>query len=116
MRELKVEWTGSYPHLYFGEWIIKYGDLELDIPKEYKHSHMNTYGEYSSWYFDESMCEQDEYYTDGLNFDEWINENRNWITDMFKNKDIEVTNELLSDLFYKIQECDWRDGSCGGCI
>lgn len=116
MKKLKVEWTGKYPCLCSGKWIIKYGDLELDIPKEYKHSHMNTYGEYSSWYFDENMFEQFESHIEGLNVDEWINENRNWITDMFKNKDIEVTNELLSDLFYKIQECDWRYGSCGGCI
>ena len=43
-------------------------------------------------------------------------ENLEWITSMFQEHEIEITDELLSELFDKIQEQDWRYGSCGGCI
>ena len=77
---------------------------------------MNTYGQYSRWYFDEEYCEYDEYYYDGLEKDEWIVENYEWVVPMFNEFDIPVTPSLLSNLYHQINEEDWRSGSCGGCI
>lgn len=114
MSKLKVEWTGSYPCLCSGEWIIKYNGNKLKVPKEYRNSYMNTFGEYN--YLVDVIEERFEPYEDGLECHEWIYENREWITKMFEDKNIEVTEELLIDLFNEIQSEDWRSGSCGGCI
>lgn len=116
MSKLKVEWTGSHPCLCYGEWKIEYDGIDLRFPSEIKRSHMNTFGEYEEWHFDENMIEQFESYEDGLKCHEWIYENREWITKMFEENNIKVTEELLIDLFNKIQSEDWRHGSCGGCI
>lgn len=113
---LYVEWTGCYPCLCSGEWIIKYKGQKLNIPEDIKHDHMNTYGQYSRWYFDEEYCEYDEYYYDGLEKNEWIVENYEWVVPMFNEFDIPVTPSLLSNLYHQINEEDWRSGSCGGCI
>lgn len=32
--KLQVEWTGCYPCLCHGEWIIKYNDIELYVPEK----------------------------------------------------------------------------------
>lgn len=116
MSKLEVKWTGSYPSLCCGKWIIKYNGEELKVPEEVVNEEMNTYGEYNSWYFDDNMCEQDNYYIDGLDCGEWTDSNMDWIVKMFEEKDIDVTAGLLDKLFEKIQEEDFRSGSCGGCI
>ena len=77
---------------------------------------MDTYGEFGTWHFGEDCCEEWECYTDGLEEDYWIRNNLDWIKPMFDEHDIEITDELLSELFKKIQEEDWRYNSCGGCI
>ncbi|MGL4801882.1 MAG: hypothetical protein ACRC18_06425 [Cetobacterium sp.] len=114
MDKLEVKWTGSYPCLCSGEWIIKYNGMELDVPKEHRNSHMNTYGEYDSLqdYITEEFIQD----SDGLEYDEWINENKHWVVKMFEEKQIEVTDELLLDLYEFIRNNDFRSGSCGGCI
>ena len=114
--KLSVEWTGCYPYLCHGEWIIKYEEIELTIPEDKKDIPMDTYGEFGTWHFGEDCCEEWEYYTDGLEEDYWIRNNLDWIKPMFDEHDIEITDELLSELFNKIQEEDWRYNSCGGCI
>ena len=114
--KLSVEWTGCYPCLCSGECIIKYEEIELTVPEECKYKPMDTYGEFSRWYFDENYMEEWEYYEDGWNKDIWINRKIYWIKPMFEEHDIEITDELLSELYDKIQEEDWRHGSCGGCI
>ena len=47
----KVEWTGSYPCLCFGEWVVKYKEQELELPEEIASESMDTYGTYNKWYF-----------------------------------------------------------------
>lgn len=44
MNNLEVKWTGSYPGLCCGKWIIKYNGIKLEVPEERKNNHMNTYG------------------------------------------------------------------------
>ena len=71
---------------------------------------MNTYGTYQSWYFNDDYSVEFKDYTDGLECDEWIEANKEWLdnisTDIFAQEEI----------FYAINENDFRSGSCGGCI
>ena len=118
MKESKlfVEWTGCYPCLCHGEWIIKYDGIELTIPEDEKEGPMFTFGEFGRWHFDEDYMEEWDYYEDGWEKDVWINRNLYWVKPMFEEHNIEITDELLSELYDKIQDEDWRYGSCGGCI
>lgn len=116
MKELKVVWTGEYPCLCSGEWIITFNNVKLNIPKDKKREPMNTLKEYSQWYFDEDCSECYYYIEEGLNFNDWIIVNRYWVEEMFKDKNIEVNEQLLKDLYFKIRLKDWKRNSCGGCI
>lgn len=112
MAKFEVEWTGSYPCLCYGEWKIKKNGVDLSniIPEDIKHSPMDTYGIYQSWYFDENWMEDFEDYEDGLCCDNWINRNDYWISKICNNYDEKVM------LFNAISEKDFRANSCGGCI
>lgn len=103
-----VEWTGSYPNLCSGEWKITYEGKPVKLSKELAKDCMNTAGTYSSWHF-EDWSEVFEDYSDGLEFDEWIAANP-WVSAITKDKPEQM------ELYWKIQEKDWRHGSCGGCI
>lgn len=110
-----VEWTGSYPNYCVGEWIIKYNGQLLELPKR-SNKHMNTYGEYRTWYWGDNGIEVWEEYSDGLGEDEWIIDNLNWLIPLFDRYSIPKTRENYQDLYKKIQDQDFRTNSCGGCI
>jgi hypothetical protein len=110
----EAEWTGSYPCLCSGEWIIKYKGIDLKLPEDIKKSSMNTYGEYQSWHFDENYMEQFDSYTDGLNFEDWKTSNGEWLKELFNQYNISESE--LENLYKAIQSEDFRNGSCGGCI
>lgn len=114
MSNWNVEWTGSYPCLCYGEWIIKYKDTKLELPEDIKDVSMNTYGEYESWHFDEDYMEVFESYTDGLKFNEWYESNKEWLNKLFSDYNIPISE--LESLYEAIQSQDFRTGSCGGCI
>lgn len=50
---IRVKWTGSYPNLCYGEWIliIDGEDKSNLIPEDLKDRPMNTFGIYSKWRF-----------------------------------------------------------------
>ena len=93
MKEIKVEWTGSWPCLCHGEWklIIDGEDWSWIIP--FQGEDADTHGTYSSW-----------------QFSEWLSANADWIAKLDLNED------EARLLFEGFQESDWRHGSCGGCI
>lgn len=105
----EVEWTGEWPCLCSGEWIIKKNGVVVNIPEHNRKSSMNTFGTYSSWHFNEDWLEEFDDYEDGEHFEEWIIDNP-WVLD------IASTIEEQKELYSKIQQQDWRHGSCGGCI
>jgi hypothetical protein len=109
--EVKAEWTGTYPCLCSGDWIliINGKDFSNFIPEDKREAHMNTHGTYDEWCFDDDWCETWESYEDGLEFDEWIKENE-WVCDITKNI------EEQKAIYEAIQAEDWRHSSCGGCI
>lgn len=108
---VEAEWTGSYPCLCSGTWILKVNGVDVSdkIPKNKRHRDMNTYGEYEEWHF-ENWLEVFDYYEDGLYEDEWIKENLEWLLK------ISSDNDVHKEIFKAIQKCDWRHNSCGGCI
>lgn len=107
----EVEWTGEWPSLCCGKWIIKKNGVDVSdkIPESLRENDMNTYGTYDSWHFDEDYMEEWESYSDGLDAEEWI-ANNPWILNICS------TEEEEYELFEAIQDQDWRHGSCGGCI
>ena len=104
----EVKWTGGYPNLCSGEWEISYKGTLVQLPEEIRTSSMDTYGSYSQWHF-EDWLEVFESYESGMLYDSWIRKN-NWA------EKITEVEEELQELFNKIQDQDWRHGSCGGCI
>jgi hypothetical protein len=114
MNNWEVKWTGEYPCLCYGEWIIKYRNDKLELPEDIKGESMNTYGEYESWHFDEDYMEEFDSYEDGLGYKEWVDKNKEWLTELFNKYNIPLTE--LEDLYKGIQSQDFRTGSCGGCI
>lgn len=108
---VEANWSGSYPCLCFGEWTLKVNgkDVSKKIPDDLRESSMNTYGTYQSWHF-EDLIEVFEDYEDGLDCEEWIEENNEWL-----NK-ITTDYSIKEQIFKAIQSEDFRSGSCGGCI
>ena len=105
-----TEWTGSYPNLCIGEWkLYKDGDELFWVEIPFQHKNAETENKYSQWCFDKDWYEQDEYYTDGLTADEWIEKYRDWLSFFAPEED-------WRDIYRAFKVNDWRSGSCGGCI
>ena len=108
---VNAKWTGSYPCLCFGRWILEVDgkDVSKLIPPELRTNSMNTFGTYQSWHF-ENWMEVFEDYEDGLGETDWIEGNKDWlslITDSY---------ETMREIYNAIASEDFRRGSCGGCI
>ena len=119
MKNIIVEWTGSYPTLCFGEWIIKIDGVRIvdNTEDTILKKDMNTYGNYSNWHFDEDYSEIWEDYTDGLNYENWLqSDTGKSLIELTKRNGFELTSEEIEDLYIKLQQQDFRTGSCGGCI
>lgn len=108
---VKAEWSGSYPCLCHGKWTLKINGKNVSdlIPEELRESEMNTYGTYESWHF-ENWMEVFEDYEDGLDCDEWIEENKYWLDTITEDLNTQM------EIYHAINKQDWRAGSCGGCI
>lgn len=129
-KKIEVEWTGSYPNLCSGEWIIKINGVQIKdktVIDEYTkrealsydsvlRQSMATSGEYQSWHF-EDWNEVFEDYFDGYDYPSWKKtENTNRLFELIEGNGISLTGDEKKTLFSKIQELDWRNNSCGGCI
>lgn len=111
--KIEVLYTGEYPNLCAGYWIIRINDVLITCLLK---GDMETYGTYNTWYF-EDWCEKFKKYTDGLKFNEWIESVKGKeVISLIENKNIFLTNDQKKELFNKISEQDWRHNSCGGCI
>lgn len=109
---IKAEWTGEYPNLCCGQWKLYMDgkDISSKIPEHLRTSEMGTYDEYESWSFTDDWDEECTTYIDGLQKDDWIKENKEWLDT------ISTDYSIQSQIFDAINEQDWRHGSCGGCI
>lgn len=116
VKAIDVTWSGGYPNLCSGTWYIKINGLQVTIPEEKRHSHFDTWGSYSQWFFDEDSSEYEEGYEDGLGEAEWIADNIQWLGPELERLGIQFTPDDWETLFEKVHEKDFRQGSCGGCI
>lgn len=109
--KVEAKWTGKYPCLCYGEWILKVNNIDVShlIPNELRTSSMDTLGTYSSWHF-ENWEEVFDSYEDGLDCEDWINENKEWLNKISTNLSVQ------ENIYYAIRSEDFRSGSCGGCI
>ena len=110
MALFEVKWTGEYPALCGGEWIVKKDGVDASayIPNRKRTEPMRAYGTFYQCLFDEDPSGCWTQVSDGLQFDEWVKENP-WIEKICSDE-----KEKL-DLYLAIQREDWRYGSCGGC-
>ena len=107
-----AEWTGKFPNLCSGQWklYIDGKDMSSKIPEHLKKSEMKTYRVYRRWSFAKNWDEKWTTYVDGLQKDEWIKENKEWLDT------ISTEYSIQSQIFDAINRLDWRHTSCGGCI
>lgn len=123
-KNFKAEWTGAYPCLCNGEWILTAETTEYDekrgsysvienishlIPADLRKSPMFCEGMYDMWFFDEDYREHWKTYKSGLNWLGWVRENESWISAF-------AAPEQYIEVFRAFQKNDWRHNSCGGCI
>lgn len=108
---VKAKWTGTYPCLCYGEWKLRVDgkDVSKKIPKDKRDKPMHTFGIYSKWHF-ENWQEVFEDYEDGLQCDDWIKENIDWVSKITSDRKVQ------EEIFNAIQSEDFRWHSCGGCI
>lgn len=112
MAVVEAKWSGKWPCLCFGKWtlIVDGVDVSNNIPKELRDESMGTYGFYDTWYFDKDWNDVWDSYEDGLECDEWIETNLEWL------KTITTDKEVMEQIYDAINTKDFRTGSCGGCI
>ena len=108
-RAITAKWTGCYPCLCDGEWIITVGDEKVELPDKVRTSPMGTRGSYNTWTFNEDYDDVWSQYEDGLDFEPWLQGN-SWVSSL------NLSHKEERALYDAISKEDWRYGSCGGCI
>ncbi len=130
IESMEVQWTGNYPNLCSGNWIFKFNgnylpsecDSEQGQNDNYVYEHFltqsfNVHGTYDTWSFGPEYEENWSTYEDGLEFDEFLLSDQFLkLNELFKKNDFFLNSTDLKILYTKIQEHDWRNNSCGGCI
>lgn len=107
--KIECEWTGEYPNLCSGQWILKIDGVDVSDTIPFQGEPAETYGKYQRWYFDKNWIEVSEWYTDGLYVDQWIERNAEWLSSIAEEK-------FWRSIYDEFREWDWRYEECGGCI
>lgn len=109
---MTAEWTGKYPNLCRGKWILKDGSRNISsiIPDDLLHNEMGTYKTFEKWEFDDKWNEEWSTYEDGLECEDWIEANYEWLSVYTQD------SKTMRDIYDAFNKNDWRHGSCGGCI
>ncbi|MBC8520101.1 MAG: hypothetical protein H8D24_06825 [Gammaproteobacteria bacterium] len=105
-----AEWSEQGHTVCLGHWQISYKGKPIQLPLAKRDEEMGTFGIYSYLYPD------DPEFAEGLEEDEWILENMEWITNFFETNNIPLDEQHLSWFYQAINQNDWSCGSCGGCI
>ena len=105
-----VAWSRKQQVMCLGHWIIHYNCRELTLPKDRQDKDIGTKGIYNY------MDPDDELYLEGLDEDDWIVENIEWLSDWFIEQDVPLEEEIIRYFYQAVNKEDWRCGSCGGCI
>ncbi|WP_335342764.1 hypothetical protein [Sedimenticola sp.] len=102
-------WSEQGHLICLGRWEISYQGRPLQIPAPRSEEDMGTYGIYSFLYPD------DPEFAEGLEEDDWVLENIDWLSDLFIANDIPINEQHARWFFQAVNGSDWRCGSCGGC-
>ncbi|WP_426448711.1 hypothetical protein [Siccibacter colletis] len=106
----KASWSRGGNLLCHGHWNISWQGRALELPEPRREKDMATNGIYSI------IDPEDETYRDGLEEDEWIIENVEWLTDFFCDNAIPLETANYRWFFRAINPHDWRCTSCAGCM
>jgi len=116
MKSIKAKWSGEYPNLCSGQWSISIDGVDI-FGMDFTFSKMGTYGRYKSWEFNDDGDEEWHEDIRGRKLEGWIiSKKGSAVLSAIAKHDITLTEEETEDLFNKISACDFRHGSCGGCI
>ncbi|MDU8923819.1 hypothetical protein RYD26_02595 [Pasteurellaceae bacterium LIM206] len=105
-----AKWSKEGNTLCLGHWVINYQGLPITLPENRRQADMGTEGIYNF------IDPDDELYREGLDEDDWIVENIDWLSDVFIAHNIPLEEETLRFFYQAVNKDDWRCGSCGGCI
>ena len=82
----------------------------MTLPRERQQEEMGTFGIFSYLYPD------DPEFAEGLEEEDWILENMEWVSTLFELNQIPLDPQYLRWFYQALNREDWRCGSCGGCI
>ena len=103
-------WSRGGNLLYHGHWIIHWQNQPLILPESRREKDMGTWGIYSV------IDPEDETFAQGLQEDEWIIANVDWLTDMFYERGIALETASYRYFYQAVNPHDWRCTSCAGCM
>ncbi|WP_437891329.1 hypothetical protein [Phytobacter sp. V91] len=105
-----AKWTRGGNLLCHGEWIISWQGHPLVLPESRREKDMGTWAIYSI------IDPEDETFAQGLEEDEWIIENVDWLTDLFFDHQIPMESDNYRLFYQAVNRQDWRCTSCAGCM
>ena len=82
----------------------------LKLPESRREKDMGTWAIYSI------IDPEDETFAQGLQEDEWIIANVDWLTDMFCERGIALETASYRYFYQAVNPHDWRCTSCAGCM
>lgn len=93
-----------------GHWQVWFQGKELVLPEAHREGDMGTFGNFSYLFPDDPAWEE------GLQEDDWIVANIDWLSDWFTEQDIPLDESYFRWFYEAFNQVDWRCSSCGGCI
>lgn len=91
---ISVQWTGTYPALCYGEWIISIDGKSLE---NLGNDHFATYNEYRSVYMNGDYDTVEDYYDAGFVLQEWLD----YVKTMNRNNLLSSIQEAIKSRFSK---------------
>lgn len=119
--EIQVKWSGKYPTLCYGKWIITIDGISLT---GLDNEDFRTFNTYDNNLLRIQTLEEgvvvDCTYEDGLFFEKWLEELKthdiNGLYASLKKHGFNIEDvDFLEKLYNEIKSSDWRHNSCGGC-
>ncbi len=71
---------------------------------------MGTWGVY------DPIFDDDPEFSEGLQEDDWILANIDWLSELFITHHIPIDEQHMRWFYQAVDAEDWRCGSCGGCM
>ncbi len=105
-----ANWSAKGHTLCLGHWEIEFNGIPISLPSTQAENHMDTHGIFS-WLFPD-----DEELTEGLEIDNWIEQQAHWLLPLFEVHDIPIDEQHIEWFYEAVNASDWRCGSCGGCL